>query len=712
MSASTDPELVRRPEAHHAEVAALPLAAALTVAVARVLPIEFAYHPNELGIVSVATVQRYPLQQETFWFVFAVVLGVAAALGIAAVLKRRSWSGARGVGLEAAAIATLAAELLLPRGWTSSAWLFALGAAVLAWKAPVSAAGEARDERTDDTAPPPRARKRYRVAWLAAFVVLAIGTSPKLPIQAWRLVTGVPDEQVTADDWGFHGESGQHLAWADSIRAGRMQGRDYFSLYGPYFDLALVGLWDVAGRSLTAWSVYDAAQFAAGYLGALVVCWVVCRRRWAALALVPIARWVYLRLGLGLFALAALAPWLRGGVHGGVRGGKRAWCGAAGVIGGFTLLYSQEFGLAFLVTAALALVVRGDARALAWFAGGLVLPIAPIVAWFVAQGALGPLVRDMAAYPAWLAAGYGKLPFPSLVGGLPLDVTPPVARAAWLVRTAYVGPAVCAGAFALCAACAPLELARPWRFPLELRRAWRVRPETLLVALLAVYGLASFRSALGRNDEPHVVFVLGPAAVLLVVALDRTLGLLAAGARALGAWRLLWLCALAWFGGFPRAADSFASLRECAANAWSVVSGRAEAPRGDERVNEVAAWLRAHTAPDDPVTFVPAGAAYQYLSERHDPTRFVLSHQMVTDAHRAEALAALERSPPRYVVFDPNALRVDGIPDRIVLGSQLSDWLASHYELETTIRGVRIHRRKSDVASDDPRGDVRAPAPK
>jgi hypothetical protein len=47
-----------RPESHDGLVAALPLAAALTLLAARALPLRFAYRPNDLGIVSVATQQR------------------------------------------------------------------------------------------------------------------------------------------------------------------------------------------------------------------------------------------------------------------------------------------------------------------------------------------------------------------------------------------------------------------------------------------------------------------------------------------------------------------------------------------------------------------------------------------------------------------------------------------------------------------------------
>ena len=474
-----------------------------------------------------------------------------------------------------------------------------------------------------------------------------------------------------------------------------MQGRDYFSLYGPYLELGLVGLWKVAGRSISALNLYVAFLFAAGFAGALALGSTLCARRWVALALVALALPINLRYGLALGALATLAPWLRGG--------PRAWCAAAGALGGLALFFSQEFGLAFVLVAGLALVARADWRAAAAFAAGAAVSVAPVLAWFVAEGALAPLARDMAGYPAWMAAGYGKLPFPSLLAALPLGLGPGSAE----VRAAYVGPALSAAALAL--ALAPLALG--WRAPLAAWRSWRARSEPLLVALVALFGLVAFRTALGRSDAQHVGYVLGAPAVLLVVALDRSLALVSEPrTRALGAWRVACVAALAWFGGFPRLAQP-ENLLESAGRLAAVARGTVEPAQGSARVNAVAEWLRAHTEPGDGVTFVPAGAAYHYLTERRDPTRFVLSHQMVTDAHRAEALADLRRAPPRYVLFDPGALRVDGVPDRVVLGPALSDWLEREYEPETTVAGVRIRRRKGAEPADSGAPRDSRPAP-
>ena len=81
--------------------AALPVAAALTLLCVRWLPVRFEYVPNDYGIVSLATLGRYPMQQEIFWYVFALAAGTVltwllargfrrAGLGVAAPLLLQS----------------------------------------------------------------------------------------------------------------------------------------------------------------------------------------------------------------------------------------------------------------------------------------------------------------------------------------------------------------------------------------------------------------------------------------------------------------------------------------------------------------------------------------------------------------------------------------------------------------------------------------------
>ncbi len=68
-------------------LAALPISAALVLLLARWLPLRFTYVPNELGIVSLATLERYPQQQETFWLLFSAGAGALLAWLLARWLR-------------------------------------------------------------------------------------------------------------------------------------------------------------------------------------------------------------------------------------------------------------------------------------------------------------------------------------------------------------------------------------------------------------------------------------------------------------------------------------------------------------------------------------------------------------------------------------------------------------------------------------------------
>ena len=100
--------------------------------------------------------------------------------------------------------------------------------------------------------------------------------------------------------------------------------------------------------------------------------------------------------------------------------------------------------------------------------------------------------------------------------------------------------------------------------------------------------------------------------------------------------------------------------------------------------------------------FLPDVASYYYLTRRPRPIRFVVGHQIVTDAHRAEVLAALRARPPRYIVWDDTLLRVDGIEPRLFLGAPLLDWIESAYAEETRIGKTRMLRRREPAGAQGP----------
>ena len=70
---------------------------------------------------------------------------------------------------------------------------------------------------------------------------------------------------------------------------------------------------------------------------------------------------------------------------------------------------------------------------------------------------------------------------------------------------------------------------------------------------------------------------------------------------------------------------------------------------------------------------------------------------MVTAAHRAEALADLVAKPPRFVLWDHGAKRVDGLSDDVVLGPEILDWIRDQYHLRASFGRIRILGRNVEA---------------
>lgn len=683
------------------------LAVGIALLCARMLPIEFRYAPNDLGIHSVVSQQRYPIQQEPFWLAY----GTAATLLFASAMTRwfrreksAPWADA---ATELLTFAAAVATAFLPIG---AAWVCLAAAAVFArWRR----AAVGTETTLERDAPSPAARSRFRLAlWPAAFLLLATLPRPNFWNHVANFLLRVPDASLANPGWSFLAEAGQHLAWANSIWNGGLPGRDFFCLYGPLFDFGLVGLWELAGKSVAAWYLYMGLSETVAWLCLFALGSAVVRSRVTLLLLPFLLPYVQLRLGLPLLALFCLTQWLR---H-----ERPGWAAAAGAAAGTSILYSQEYGFAFLVVAAAAFAMRSGAparrAALGFFAAGLVGGLAPCAGYFAARGALLPLLRDIAGYPAYVVAGYANLPFPALLPKIPLDP----ARAGFglteVTRLAYAVPLACVAGIALSLGMERIE----WRRPVASLRAIRTGldrdPMRLATLAIALFGLVCFRAALGRSDLDHIQAAMPGAAILVCIAADRVLQAWRdrSPGLPLAALRTILLAALVGAGAFVQTTPSpvartARTLRILAD--FPSPSVRASAP---SRVVRVSRWVDANTAPGEPVLFLPNDAAYYYLTDRPNPIRFVLGHQIIGSAHRREILRDLRRSPPRIIVWNDQALAVDGIPHPTVLGEEFMKWVAENYTLETRIESIRILRRRDGAvglaeprpARDDRRGGV------
>jgi len=312
------------------------------------------------------------------------------------------------------------------------------------------------------------------------------------------------------------------------------------------------------------------------------------------------------------------------------------------------------------------------------------------------------MLADLVDYPGLLMAGVGSLPFPSLPASLPWSLAPGGVETR-LLREFYFLPAILVVALGVTLPRIAPHPRNPFIWIAQLRASWADDPRRLELALVALFGLAAYRTALGRSDQMHLYAVAAPSILLLAVGVERLLD----RSRQLPARVALQLAlgaALVWFGGLATGTAGAGAfhLTNAFQTAESLAGGGVQ-HRGDVSVNRVVAWLKANSDPDDTFYFMPNDAALYYLTGRISPTRFVVSHQMVTDAHRAEALTDLQAAPPRYVVWNDSGLRLDGIGDEVILGPAFWSWLQANYRATTRVGGMDVWEWAPGAADATPR---------
>jgi len=167
------------------------------------------------------------------------------------------------------------------------------------------------------------------------------------------------------------------------------------------------------------------------------------------------------------------------------------------------------------------------------------------------------------------------------------------------------------------------------------------------------------------------------------------------------AWRAAALAVFVLHAGFAERPDPVSTVR-ASVSSLATLQQQASHRMGSREVNRVTRWIERRTGPTDPVLFLPNNAAYYYLTDRPSPIRFVMGHQIVTEAHRAEVFADLRANPPRFIVWDHAALRVDGHSDELVFGGELLGWIRESYEEEARLGSVEIMGPRRLVEPADP----------
>ena len=238
-------------------------------------------------------------------------------------------------------------------------------------------------------------------------------------------------------------------------------------------------------------------------------------------------------------------------------------------------------------------------------------------------------------------------------------------------------------------------------------RAWSVR--TTAIASVTLLGMASFRVAMGRSDGVHLLSVTLPAVIVAAALLsDWASGMTAVAQRLApqveglpfaAAGALAVLVASVHTTGFRHGLQP--KLTSVLAGTEVPSSGPAyvytDVPRaGDMNIGapviEVVQYIRAHTAKTDAIYYrgrQTFGGEYYFLSNRRNPTRFDLPHEIFTFGEAAEALAALKRDPPSLVVTE----------DAGMGGADMAAFFSQNYTVVARIGSVAIEQPNAKTAA-------------
>ena len=433
-------------------------------------------------------------------------------------------------------------------------------------------------------------------------------------------------------------DEGSQVAMANRILHGEVIYRDFLTVATPGSFYTVAWLFQIFGTDLMVvrWAVM------ALNLGIVIVTLSIARHlmSWpfaAASALLAVV-WGWFLLAPNLysleamfFALLALAYYLHA-----LRRGE-SWLFVAGLSCGVAMMVKQNIGFYAATGLALSLAISSPQRrqSIRNFGFGAVVVVVPVLLYLIAIGA-GPHLYEnwvyypLQRYPQGLAFAYP--PFFPFEGP---DVWQKVVLSLpWFM---YPGAVVFLIAFALQRRSAS-------------DRTWRLEWNALLAVTL--FGALTFLQAFPRADLTHILFGMAPAFILLGYFCFKLSQLFrVAQAQALGIAAVV--LALVPLAALIREGYSLTMAgyeTEYVPLTTERARGIRTSIRNAAQIDQVTAYLRNHTSPNDPIFVVPWAAGFYFLADRPNPTRFDVLLYGDPDEYPC-LIATLDDRKPAFIVY-------------------------------------------------------------
>lgn len=502
----------------------------------------------------------------------------------------------------------------------------------------------------------------------------------------------------------FH--RGESLGPASDYLRGKVPYRDVFVLHGMLDDGVLDAfLMRIFGRGAHV-AVWRLVILDSVGLGAVWLLSMAALRSMplsiAALAVAMVTSVGSQRVVMQIISVALLV--------GAVRSGRTLLMGLCGVFASAALFYSLETGTYAMLGAALSMaglaLIRSrragelkldPVRGALALAAGVIAGALPFVVWLATEGALTAFLRTSFVTVPSIIDAVWSLPFPKL--GQTFRDDPSLRTISDFIlgeRLRFIlNPAV-------------LGIALIYLIARFMKRNLTLSDQVLLA--LAVCGVVTQRSALGRADFPHQyfsAFLIGPILVMLLAALAQRLREVARRGDEGLAFTWLFVFSLApllfvslWVPDLMNARiNDMAAYRSRVAGGGTLDPAYLEVLKRVDGIREAVGGI---VPAGEPIFDFSNQPALYFFADRPNPTRFyqvpILSppafqREAIVDLERARPAVVLRRSPTDFDLFD-------GISNEM-RAPALAAYIDDAYEFAEVVRGVELWRRKPGAKPPD-----------
>jgi len=426
-------------------------------------------------------------------------------------------------------------------------------------------------------------------------------------------------------------EEGFWLSWVYRLKQGDALYRDAAAYHPPLMPYLIKISMDAFGASLYSFrAVLHALQ-----IGGVVIFYFTTRHFVKNRVLLAVAVVVYLgfsqgfvrnnieiRLGLGLLAMLLAF-------------GKKYF--SSGVTASVSALMSVEVGL---VTLFLLSVFYRKKR---FYAGALAIFV-PFALWMAASGSLVPMISQIAYYAGSFSNGYLNAP---------VERSIQTSLFHWHLFWEYT-----ASTAFLWEAARGITLAGIVH-SLFIRRNREV-------FILSLFNFLLFRTALGRSDFEHLLFVLPAAIIILMRLTERYAG----GNRIIisfFAFSVLFVFAREWVN----TATKYPARYLFRIQVYGREVGELEI---GYHTPDLVVYLKENTPSEQKIFAYPWLPEIYFLANRQNATSFDTPLAFFTQRHQAQMIAELEMAPQALVVYNQNmafaGLTADSLP---VLNKYITD---------------------------------------